>query len=53
MVIGFDLVCEEDYNPELDHYLDLVYEARARAAKMNMDFPVYFHCGESNSRSNQ
>jgi len=53
MVSGFDLVCEEDYNPELDRFLDLIYEARAKAAKLGREFPVYLHCGESNSRSNQ
>jgi adenosine deaminase CECR1 len=52
MVTGFDLVCEEDYNPELDRFLDLIYEAKARAAKIGREFPVYLHCGESNSRSN-
>ena len=24
MVIGFDLVCEEDYNPALDTFIDLI-----------------------------
>jgi len=52
MVSGFDLVCEEDYNPELDRFLDLIYEAKAKASKLGLEFPLYLHCGESNSRNN-
>lgn len=52
MVCGFDLVCEEDFNPELDNFLEMIYEAKAKAQKLGRDFPVYLHCGESNSRSN-
>lgn len=52
MVIGFDMVCEEDFNPNIDHFLDLIYEAREKAAKMGKEFPVYLHCGESNNRNN-
>ena len=34
MVCGFDLVNEEDYTPELDSFLDLIYTAKAKAAKL-------------------
>jgi len=53
MCSGFDLVCEEDYNPALEAYLELIYKAREKAASLGREFPVYLHCGESNSRSNQ
>lgn len=53
MVSGFDLVCEEDYNPALEVYMEQIYKAREKAASLGIEFPVYLHCGESNSRSNQ
>jgi len=28
MVVGFDLVCEEDYNPRIEDFLDLLLEAK-------------------------
>jgi adenosine deaminase CECR1 len=28
MVVGFDLVCEEDYNPRIADFLDLLLEAK-------------------------
>ena len=53
MVIGFDMVNEEDFTPEVDHFLDQIYEAREKAASMGREFPVYLHCGETNDRTHQ
>ena len=52
MVVGFDLVCEEDYTPQLDGYIDVLYAARDKAKQMGIEFPLYLHAGESNSRQN-
>lgn len=52
MVVGFDLVCEEDYTPQLDEYVDMIYAAREKAKQMGRDFPVYLHAGESNRLNN-
>jgi len=50
MVVGFDLVCEEDFNPPLDHFIDQIYQAKEDAAKEGREFPLYLHCGETNDR---
>ncbi len=52
MVVGFDLESEEDFNPELHNFLDLIYAAKDKAAKMGIEFPIYLHCGESTKRDN-
>ena len=46
MVVGFDMVNEEDFTPEIDEFLPQIYEARAKAKKLNMNFDVYLHCVE-------
>jgi adenosine deaminase CECR1 len=48
MVIGFDMVNEEDFTPDIDHFLPQIYEAREKAAKLGREFPLYLHCGETN-----
>ena len=55
MVVGFDLVNEEDYCPAMEAFMDVVYTAREKAASLDppREFPIYMHCGESNARSNQ
>lgn len=35
MVVGFDMVNEEDFTPEIDEFLPQIYEARAKAQNMN------------------
>jgi len=49
MVIGFDLVCEEDYNPGTDHFLDQIYELKM---KLGDKFACFMHAGESYQRTN-
>lgn len=49
MVVGFDLVCEEDYNPKIGDFLDILIDAKHR---LGPDFQFYFHAGESSSRNN-
>ena len=31
MVVGFDMVNEEDFTPEIEEFLPQIYEARAKA----------------------
>jgi len=50
MVVGFDLVCEEDFTPPLEHFIDQIYQAKEDAAKEGREFPLYLHCGETNDR---
>ena len=52
MIIGFDMVNEEDFTPEVDFFMPQIYEAKAKAAAMGTTFDVYLHCGDSNSRAN-
>jgi len=52
MVVGFDMVNEEDFTPPIDEFLPQIFEARAKAAKLGIEFPVILHCGESNSKDN-
>jgi hypothetical protein len=52
MVVGFDMVNEEDFTPKIETFLDQILEARNQAEKEGFDFPVYLHCGETNSRFN-
>lgn len=51
MVVGFDMVNEEDFTPPIADFLDQILEAREKAAKMGKEFPVYLHCGETNDRN--
>ena len=53
MVVGFDMVNEEDFTPDIDHFLDQIYAAREKAESMGRKLDVYLHCGESNSRDNK
>lgn len=48
MVVAFDMVCEEDFTPPIDEFLPQIMEAREKAARMGIEFPVLLHCGESN-----
>lgn len=49
MVVGFDMVNEEDYNPGIDFFLEQIMEAKM---KLGERFQVYLHSGESYSRAN-
>ena len=51
MVIGFDMVNEEDFTPELDAFMPQIVEAIYKAKGMGKDFPLYLHCGETNDKS--
>ena len=31
MCIGFDMVNDEDFTPEIDHFMPQIYEAKAKA----------------------
>lgn len=53
MIIGFDMVNEEDFTDPIDTFLPQIYEAKAKAKSEGWEFKVYLHCGETNSRSNQ
>uniref|UniRef100_A0A7S3FU79 Adenosine deaminase domain-containing protein n=1 Tax=Strombidium rassoulzadegani TaxID=1082188 RepID=A0A7S3FU79_9SPIT len=52
MVIGFDMVNEEDFTPAIDFFKEQIYEAREKAESLGQNLDVYLHCGETNSRDN-
>ena len=42
MVIGFDMVNEEDFTPEIDEFLPQIYEAKASLEEFKLDFlPIF------------
>ena len=49
LIAGFDLVCEEDYNPPIKDFIREMIEARESEGG---DFPVILHAGESCERKN-
>ena len=49
MISGFDMVCEEDYNPKSDTFLEMLYTAKL---KWGDRFKVLMHAGESYLRTN-
>lgn len=51
-VVGFDLVCEEDYTPSIESFLHILYEGKEKAANQGKKLDFYFHAGESDSRNN-
>lgn len=51
MVVGFDIVNEEDYNMPISDFLEQILIAREEIGPEKLQF--YFHAGESNSRKNQ
>lgn len=53
MVVGFDLVQEEDASPGIAEFLPQIYEAQCKAKKLGRTFDMYLHAGESNSRRNK
>lgn len=53
MVVGFDLVQEEDTSPSISDSLPIIYEAMCKAHKLGRTFDLYLHAGESNSRRNK
>jgi len=50
LVVGFDLVNEEDYNEGLDSFLDLFMEYKQR---LGDKLQFFFHAGESYSKKNK
>jgi adenosine deaminase CECR1 len=52
-VVGYDLVCEEDHNPGLSEFIDILLEFKAKfKARWGEDFQFYFHAGESCANAN-
>ena len=47
MVIGFDMVNEEDFTPSVEEFMPQIVEAILKAKGMGQEFPLYLHCGES------
>ena len=52
LLIGFDLVAEEDPNHRTLDYLDVWMELMEWEEKLGFELPLYFHDGESNDRNN-
>lgn len=52
LIIGFDLVAEEDPNHRTLDYLDIWMELMKHEEKLGLELPLYFHDGESNDRNN-
>ena len=53
MVIGFDMVQEEDYTPGIKEFLPKIFAAKKKAKETGTTFDLYLHAGESNSSQNQ
>ncbi len=49
MVVGFDMVNEEDYNMPINDFLEQMFICKK---KLGDKFQVYMHAGESYSRQN-
>ena len=49
MIAGFDMVCEEDYNPQANEFLELIYTTKL---KLGDKFQIIMHAGESYKRTN-
>jgi adenosine deaminase CECR1 len=52
MVVGFDMVNEEDFSPGIDVYMHQMIEAIHKAKDMGKEFQLYLHGGETNSKEN-
>lgn len=48
LVVGYDMVNEEDATPSIEDFLHELL----KAMKENEKFPMVFHAGESNNRNN-
>lgn len=53
MVVGFDMVQEEDFSAPISDFMPEIYAAQQKAKKLNVSFDLFLHAGESNSRSNK
>ena len=53
LIIGFDLVDEEDKEHTNLFYIDEILEARHKAEQRNITLPLYIHSGESNWTENE
>jgi len=53
MIVGYDMVNEEDFTPPLTEFLPQLYAAKEKAASMGMEFPLYLHSGETNMKDHQ
>ena len=45
VIVGFDLVHEEDSEDDLADFLPEIYEARSRAEELGLPFNLYLHAG--------
>jgi len=52
LVVGFDMVAEEDPNHRTLDYVGPILRARAAAQQAGVDLPLYLHDGESDDRHN-
>ena len=48
MIVGFDLVNEEDFTPPIQDFVKLLFKE-----SKNGDFPLVFHAGESMDNKNE
>ena len=53
LVVGFDMVQEEDTSTPIGEYAEIIYEAKLRAQREGKHFDLYLHAGESNERVNE
>ena len=53
LVVGFDLVAEEDAGHTTLDYIDVWLEMKNFGARNNVSMPLFFHDGETNSRGNE
>lgn len=51
MVVGFDMVCEEEITPPLTEFVKMILEFRGEQGQ-GKEMPVILHAGESDDRSN-
>ena len=49
LIVGFDMVNEEEYSEPIDFFLDQILEAKM---KLGDRFTLYLHAGETYNRSN-
>lgn len=50
LIVGFDMVCEEDYNPKTDEFLETLLTAKEQ---LGDKFHLIMHAGESTSSFNR
>jgi len=53
MIVGIDMVMEEDYNDSISAFLPQLYEGHQKFKKDGREFNMMLHAGESNSKNNK